>query len=255
MNALKAKVAAKTGTSNGQIGSKIVPKDIWTVGYTPSLSMAVWLGNPDTTPLRQGNSLIPALFFDTTMAQVTKMYVDQNKAGYGDWFDAPSGIQKQGKEVYPSYWNKNSGVKNDKMIFDRVSKKKATDCTPPAARIEIGVSKTVDPITKKDVITAPDGYDATKDDDTHACDDTPPSVSIAQFDGGLKVTMTHGRFQLQTIEITQGGTVIASKPISSDDTWTIPAGQLGGATSGQVTATLTDLGYYQATASTNYSSS
>ncbi len=256
MNALGAKVAAKTGTSNGQIGSKIVPKDIWTVGYTPSLSMAVWLGNPDTTPLRQGNSLIPALFFDETMAQVTKLYVEQNKASYKDWFEAPSGIQRQGKEVYPSYWNKNSGVKNDKMIFDRVSKKKATDCTPAAAKIEIGVSKTVDPITKKDVITAPDGYDATSDDDTHACGDTPPAVTISQaVSGGLRVTMTHGRFQLQTIEITQGGTVIASKSVSSNETWTIPASQLGSATSGQVTATLTDLGYYQDTDSTMYTAS
>ena len=97
MNALGAKVAAKTGTSNGEINGKIVPKDIWTVGYTPTLSMAVWLGNPDTTPLNQGNSLIPALFFDTTMAQVTKMYVDQNKATYADWYTAPSGIQRVGK--------------------------------------------------------------------------------------------------------------------------------------------------------------
>ena len=152
--------------------------------------------------------------------------------------------------------NKNSGVKNDKMIFDRVSKKKATDCTPAAAKIEIGVSKTVDPITKKDVITAPDGYDATSDDDTHACGDTPPAVKISQaVSGGLKVTMTHGRFQLQTIEITQGGTVIASKSVSSNETWTIPASQLGSATSGQVTATLTDLGYYQDTDSTTYTAS
>ena len=255
MNALGAKVAAKTGTSNGQIGAKIVPKDIWTVGYTPSLSMAVWLGNPDTTPLRQGNSLIPALFFDVTMAQVTKLYVDQSKATYADWFTAPSGIQKVGKEVYPSYWNKNAGITNAKMIFDKVSKKKSTDCTPAAARIEIGVSKSTDPVTKKEVVTAPDGYDATADDDVHACGDTPPSVSVTQVGSGLKVSYNHGKFQLQTIEVTQGGTVIASKQVTSDGTWNLSASELSSAATGTVTATVTDTSYYQATGSVSYTAS
>ena len=252
MNQLGAKVAAKTGTSNGQIGSKIVPKDIWTVGYTPSLSMAVWLGNPDTTPLRQGNSLIPALFFDTTMAQVTKLYVDQGKAKYSDWYDAPTGIQRVGKEVYPSYWNKNSGITNAKMVFDKVSKKKATDCTPAAAKIEIGVTKTTDPITKKETISAPDGYDANADDDQHICGDAQPSVTMVQTSGGVKVTYTHGRFQLQTVQVTQNGTVLASKPVSSNDTWAIPSSQLASATTGQLTATVTDLGYYEASSTLSY---
>jgi len=255
MNALGAKVAAKTGTSNGQIGSKIVPKDIWTVGYTPSLSMAVWLGNPDTTPLRQGNSLIPALFFDETMAQVTKLYADQNKISYKDWFEAPSGIQRVGKEVYPSYWNKNSGVTNAKMTFDRVSKKKANDCTPPAAKIEIGVSKTIDPITKKETIVAPDGYDATKQDDAHVCGEAQPSVTITQSGGNLVVSYSKGKFALQTVQVAQGGTVLASKSIDNTGSWTIQAADLGSASSGQVTVTLTDAGYYQSTDSVNYSGS
>lgn len=255
MNALGAKVAAKTGTSNGEINGKIVPKDIWTVGYTPTLSMAVWLGNPDTTPLNQGNSLIPALFFDTTMAQVTKMYVDQNKATYADWFTAPSGIQRVGKEVYPSYWNKNAGITNAKMMFDKVSKKKATDCTPTAARIELGVSKTTDPITKKETVTANDGYDASADDDVHVCGDTPPSVTISQVGNTVKVSYQHGRFQLQSIEITQGGTTIASQQIGSDGNWTLTASQLSSATSGTLTATVTDTGYYQTVSSTSYNAS
>lgn len=255
MNALGAKVAAKTGTSNGQIGSKIVPKDIWTVGYTPTLSMAVWLGNPDTTPLRQGNSLIPALFFDETMAQVTKLYVSQNKATYKDWFEAPSGIQRQGKEVYPSYWNKNSGVTNAKIVFDRVSKKKATDCTPAAAKIEVGVSKTIDPVTKKETIVAPDGYDATKDDDVHTCGEAQPSVTITQSGGDLVVSYSKGKFGLQSVQIAQGGTVLASQSVENSGNWTIKAANLGSASSGQVVVTLTDAGYYQATDSVNYSAS
>jgi penicillin-binding protein 1A len=39
-------VAAKTGTSNKEITKdKILPRDLWTVGYTPQITTAVWAGN------------------------------------------------------------------------------------------------------------------------------------------------------------------------------------------------------------------
>ncbi len=252
MDSAGIKVAVKTGTSNGQIGSKIVPKDIWTVGYTPTLSMAVWLGNPDTTPLTRGWSTIPAMFFDYTMAQVTKTYVDQGKASYSDWFTAPGGIQKIGNEVYPSYYNKSTGVTNTTMTFDKVSKKKATNCTPDGAKIDVGVSKTIDPVTKQAVISAPDGYDATKDDDTHQCGDAKPTITISVSGKTATVTYTHGRYQLQQIDVRSGGTTIASKQVSSDGTWNLSSADLSAAQSGSLTATVTDTAYYTASNSANY---
>ncbi len=39
------KVAVKTGTANKQKGSGILPSELWTIGYTPSLVTAVWAGN------------------------------------------------------------------------------------------------------------------------------------------------------------------------------------------------------------------
>src|SRR5438309_952249 len=42
-------VAAKTGTTQAF-------KDNWTVGFTPSLATAVWVGNPDNTPLNHNSS-------------------------------------------------------------------------------------------------------------------------------------------------------------------------------------------------------
>lgn len=252
MNALGAKVAVKTGTSNGQIGEKIVPKDIWTVGYTPSLSMAVWLGNPDTTPLARGNSLIPALLLDHTMATVTKMYVDQGKAQYSDWYEAPSGIQRIGKEVYPSYYNKSASVSNIKMTFDRVSKKKATSCTPEGAKIEIGVSKSIDPITKKEILVASDGYDATSDDDTHTCGDARPKASITVSGSTVSITYNHGRYQLQSVEVRSGETLIVSRQATSDGSYTLTKEELKAAGSGPLTLTVTDTAYYSDTASANY---
>ncbi|MFD4367035.1 transglycosylase domain-containing protein [Rhodococcus sp. NPDC058521] len=45
--------AAKTGTA--QLGDSGENKDSWMVGYTPSLSTAVWVGTPDGQPLRNSN--------------------------------------------------------------------------------------------------------------------------------------------------------------------------------------------------------
>lgn len=243
------RAAAKTGTSNAQIGKKILPKDIWTVGYTPSLSMAVWLGNPDTTPLSNGNSLIPAMFFDRTMASATEIYVNAGKAKYNDWFTAPSGIQTIKGELYPSYYNKNTGVTNMRMTFDRVSKKKATDCTPAGARIEIGVSKTVDPITKKDVFFASEGYDASKDDDIHKCGQEP-TVSLNAGTGSISVTYTSGSsYAIKSVTLTQGSVSITH---TGGSPWSLSNQQLAQLSSGPVTVTVTDEAYYSTSKSDTY---
>lgn len=246
LNSIRVKTAVKTGTSNAEIaGGKIVPKDIWTVGYTPTLSMAVWLGNPDTAPLNKGNSLIPAMFFDKTMAQAAKIYVDQGKAQYSDWFTAPSGIQRIGSEVYPSYYNKRQTSTNTTMTFDKVSKKLATACTPAAAKIDVAVSKTVDQYTKKNTVSANDGYDASSNDDTHQCGDPQPNVSVSVKGKNISTDYTNGKFPLQSIELKIGDRVIASQQISSSGTWnvSIPSDVNGAYT---VTATVTDSGYYTA---------
>ena len=39
-------VAAKTGTSNKEISKdKILPRDLWTIGFTPQITTVVWAGN------------------------------------------------------------------------------------------------------------------------------------------------------------------------------------------------------------------
>lgn len=116
--------AVKTGTSNGEKNGKVASKDIWAAGYTPNLSMAVWFGNSDTSVLKSGNSLIPAMFFDKTMAAVSKSYADQKKLALSDWYTAPSGIQNIKGELFPSYYNKSTGTSTAKMTFDKVSKRR-----------------------------------------------------------------------------------------------------------------------------------
>jgi len=244
MNRLKAKTAVKTGTSNSEINGKVVAKDIWTVGYTPALSMAVWLGNSDTSPLRNGNSLIPAMLLDYTMADATQYYVSQHKASYSDWFSAPSGIQRINNEIYPSYYNKNSNRSSNTMSFDRVSKKKATNCTPESARVDIPVTRSKDS-SGKETVSAQDGYDATSSDDTHRCTDSKPSVSVAVSSSGQSATVYYrqGSHPLQQLEVKVGDQLIGTHQVNSDgDTnVSIPASAGKNFT---VTATLTDSMYY-----------
>ena len=138
-------------------------------------------------------------------------------------------------------------------MFDRVSKKKATSCTPDSAKIEIGVSKSIDPITKKEVLVANDGYDATKDDDTHVCGDSQPTATITASGSTVSITYTHGRHQLQSIEVRSGETLVLSRQVSSDGTYTLTKQELQAAGSGPLTLTVTDSAYYTATDSVNYS--
>lgn len=238
------KIAIKTGTSD----KDKKPKDIWTLGYTPQLSMGVWLGNPDTSPLRSANSSIPARILDPVMAFALQRYRDQGAPM--DWFTQPDGIQKIGNELYPSYFNRNNATSSVKMTFDRVSKKKATDCTPEAARIEISVFKAIDPFTKKELFTANDGYDPNEDDDVHDCADRRPSVRIRITGSNATVNYTSGKFTLQTVELRYGETVIASRQVSGNGSMDVSLSDIP--KGGEIVATVTDTAYYTATAIDEY---
>lgn len=41
------KAAVKTGTSSKKVGENTLPRDLWTVGYTPQYTTVVWTGNTD----------------------------------------------------------------------------------------------------------------------------------------------------------------------------------------------------------------
>ena len=211
------KTATKTGTSDkgGQ------PKDIWTMSYSPALTMGVWFGNPDTRVLTNGNSSLPAKVVGQVLEFAHKdVYAAEGKwspANGGNWYERPAGIQTINGEIYPAWYNKSQGQTNVKLTFDKVSKKKATDCTPDGARVDIFVQKYTDPVTKKEGFFASDGYDATKDDDVHNCNDSKPSVGsiTATRNGEITASVSAGKNPLSQVEISVGGTVIATLPASA----------------------------------------
>jgi len=211
------RTSTKTGTSDRD-GK---PKDLWMMSYSPAIAMGVWLGNSDTSPLKGGNSTLPGYIVDKVMGYAhQEIYAKEGKWKANDWFTQPAGIQVMNqngtKELYPSWYNKTSGQSNAKLTFDKVSKKKAIDCTPESAKIEIDVLKSIDPVTKKEVFVAPDGYDGSKTDDIHKCEDSKPSVnniSINKISGNtykIIVSVTQGTHSLSTLAIKVNGTTIGS---------------------------------------------
>lgn len=83
-------VAAKTGTSNVDIGNNnIRPRDMWTIGYTPNLVTAVWTGNNDAD---DGTPSATASGF-TNAAPIWKSFMTQALAELpSEDFTAPEGI-------------------------------------------------------------------------------------------------------------------------------------------------------------------
>ena len=58
-------VAAKTGTTNDN-------KDAWTMGYTPSLTTGVWVGNTIPSPMKSGGSTLAGTIWNQFMSQALK---------------------------------------------------------------------------------------------------------------------------------------------------------------------------------------
>lgn len=238
------KTATKTGTSD--VGGDKA-KDLWMMTYSPAVSMGVWLGNPDTTPLKSGNSTLPGPIVDKVMRFVHQdVYGADGRWKPNDWFAQPAGIQKINNELYPSWYDKNQNKPNAKLTFDKASKKKASSCTPDSAKIEVDVNKSIDPVTKKEVFIAPDGYDATKEDDLHKCDDVRPTVGAISVTDKTKinVSVVAGTHALKELEIKVGDTTVATLPVSASGTYSTNYNFTG---AGQtITTTLTDVAYYVA---------
>lgn len=55
-------VAVKTGTTDEQ-------RDAWTIGYTPSLALGIWVGNNDNAPMLNGGSGMAGPIWVRTMSQ------------------------------------------------------------------------------------------------------------------------------------------------------------------------------------------
>ena len=250
------KTSVKTGTSD----KDQKPKDLWIASYSPALTMTIWLGNSDTSNIRSSTSSLAMPVVRGVMQYAhQEIYAKDGKWNSNMWYTKPSGIQQVGSELYPSWWNKNQGKSKAKLTFDKVSKNKATDCTPSNARIELEVTKSTDPVTKSEVYTAPDGYDASKDDDVHSCGDAQPVIDLIDVEktGGsytVKFNVSPGKFKLTSVDIVVGGKTIKSGESVSANGGTVTAQVSGSGLSGvqTVTVNLSDEGMYSVSRSATF---
>ncbi len=81
------RVGAKTGTTDNFT-------DGWTLGYTPSLATAVWVGNPNNSPMAQGADgvFVAAPAWHNYMASA----LDALGRPVDEWFSEPPGLNHSG---------------------------------------------------------------------------------------------------------------------------------------------------------------
>ncbi len=186
--------ATKTGTTTTTNSSET--KDSLMESYSTAISTFVWNGNHDGSGLTSSASTVAATVVGNYMERVHKeVYEPEGKWHYGDEPVKPEGIQTltvNGQtDIWPSWFNKdkNSGVSKESMTFNRYNHLLATSCTLDAYKIEVEVTKTVDPMTGKDSISVPEPYNNEKND---TCSYNPPTVSLSTSGNNIVATISKG---------------------------------------------------------------
>ncbi len=111
-------VAVKTGTTNDY-------KDAWIIGYTPSISVGMWAGNNDNSPMeKRVAGFIVAPMWNAFMKEILNTLPNEK-------FKKPKAVDNNIKPVLRGIW------KGDEQYFiDKISKKLATEYTPNETKEE-----------------------------------------------------------------------------------------------------------------------
>ena len=252
LNVPGVKTFTKTGTSNiGRYSS-----NLWMNSVSPKVTLSVYVGNHEfNKPM--GDALSSRIG-----PTVTKIMEPLHKNVYavdgtwkaGDWFTQPAGLQRitvNGRtDLFPSWFNRNQSNPTEKMVFDKVSKKKATECTPESAKETLDVQKFTDPLTKKVSYIAPAGYDANSSDDVHKCDDIAPIVTNIDYSSNkITAKVSKGTHSLQTIQFLVNGEVVGSMAASESGDYVYTYDNKKKI---EVTVNATDTALYTGTASRSF---
>ncbi len=134
-------VAGKTGTTNNN-------KDAWMMGYTPNITVGVWSGNNDNTPMKKGSAISGHLwreFMDVALKKIPR-----------DSFNTPEiNTDLSLKPVLRGVWQGGESV-----FIDTISGKLATDLTPEETKKELvpgNIHSTLYWIDRDDILGAAPG--------------------------------------------------------------------------------------------------
>lgn len=112
-------VAIKTGTTNDY-------RDVWIEGYTPNIAVGAWAGRNDNTPMSHNLSgLVISPLWGAFMAEITDKIPKE-------YFKKPEPTPSDLKPVLRGIWRGGQSY-----FIDSISKKLATQDTPPELRQEV----------------------------------------------------------------------------------------------------------------------
>jgi penicillin-binding protein 1A len=119
------KAAVKTGTSSKKVWENTLPRDLWTIGYTPQYTTAVWTGNTDGKPASgrasgmESSALIWKKFMDFAHEELPKKdFVRPDDIGGSGQF-----IYINGKKPEVLKWFSPEKIQIDSLCTGRVSEK------------------------------------------------------------------------------------------------------------------------------------
>lgn len=234
--------ASKTGTTT--TANSAVSKDSWLMSYSPVIATGVWNGNHDGRGLASSdNSLVRRVMHNYMEAVHKQVYGPAGKWTEGQKITRPTGIKTMtigGRtDIWPSWYNaKTSGVTKDTKVFNKFTKTLAADCTPEAYRVEVEISKIIDPMTKKETLNVPDGYDQ---ETTDTCNYAAPGVSISKGSDEVTINIKRGTADYAYTVVAGDRTVKSGNNVSSDLNIKIPLSELSDAKLKKLTVTATDV--------------
>jgi penicillin-binding protein 1A len=174
---------SKTGTTT--TANSAVTKDSWMASFSTSIATVVWNGNHDGSGLSSSTNEVVRRVVSAYMEPVHKdLYAKEGKWKSGDKPVKPAGIKTMKvngvSDIWPSWYNsKTSGSKAEKMTFNKVNKKLATECTLGALKVSFEVNVITDPVSGSKIYSGlPDGYNEKENDD---CSYVIPNVVITGY--------------------------------------------------------------------------
>jgi 1A family penicillin-binding protein len=114
-------VAVKTGTTNSN-------RDAWTIGYTPNITVGVWVGNNDNTPMKKGGAALAGPIWNKVISLALKNKPIES-------FEKPESINQSIPPIIRGFWQG-----GETFTIDTVSKKLATKYTPEENKEEISIT-------------------------------------------------------------------------------------------------------------------
>lgn len=193
------------------------------VSYSTAVATAVWNGNHDGSGLTSNTNQIVRRVVNDYMENVHKnVYAPEGLWAEGDQPTQPEGIQRLTvggiTDIWPSWYNngKNEGTTVEKVEFNRENGLRAAECTPAELRVEVEITRIVDPVSGSVITHVPEGYNY---DQVDPCTVKETGITIdAQESGGttrsLKIGITPGTYELKEYRILVDGATESSGAVT-----------------------------------------